>query len=97
MKKILLVLFLAIASISYSQTKVLVADETEFVATKTSCKLITTNNAITDSIVKEFKEDIIAYSGTLKGPEKHQWWERTFTFKYETLGKIEEFIKRLNK
>lgn len=74
--------------------KVLIADETEVVASgKTSFRIITSNDSIAHFIMRKFENNgMTKFTYTPKKDRHGRYWERTFYFKNEMWDEVANFI-----
>lgn len=98
MKKLFLLLFLITLTVytrAQSQ-KFLVADETTLIVNKTTFKVVTSNEIISDSL-NRFKTIALGLSYSRKTDRSGEYIETAYTFKSKDFNLVSEFFKRLNK
>lgn len=76
--------------------KILVADETEVIASgKTSFRIITSNDSIAHKLMRRFENDgMTRFTYTPKKDRHGKYWERTFYFKNESWNIVADYINK---
>lgn len=98
MKKLLFLIVMLVGITTQAQTKkLLIADETWFAESKTTMTITTSNETISDMIVKEFNSDITRLTVVRKKDRKGFYLERTIVIKQDRHNDFVSFINKLNK
>lgn len=101
MKKLSLTfaLFIGLAFAAQAQTTKkntrLVADETTLTETKTTVKVVTSNETIWKYLITKYKSNFSKYTVEFKRDRKGDYNEYTIPFKIEQLPEVEEFLRSL--
>jgi hypothetical protein len=81
MKKLLLILALFISVSSFSQKKILVADETWAIESTTgNLRIISSSDTVVKNIIKMFSGQFTSFSSKIKKDRKGDYWEYSFSF-----------------